>query len=177
MRRLKLVLVGAFVAGLLSLVLGSPVLAAGTTSATVYSFDLAPANTASSPNGGMMASPGDWISVKGSGTFDTTAKTVKASGSFVHYNASGAVVCQGTWKATAFTNFTDFGTNANGEEGGVLSLVVTHYCKTMGMSMTGIPMTVTSTVNAPAGSSYVEGTTVCDFTVSTGGTVVIQPEQ
>jgi hypothetical protein len=115
--------------------------------------------------------------VRGSGTFDPTARTVKASGSFVHYNSSGSVVCQGTWKATAFTSFTDFGTNANGEEGGVLSLVVTHYCKTMGMSMTGIPMTVTSTVNAPAGSSYVEGTTVCDFTVPTGGTVVIQPEQ
>ncbi len=48
------------------------------------------------------------------------------------------MVCQGTWKATAFTSFTDFGTNADGEEGGVLSLVVTHYCKTMGMTMTGI---------------------------------------
>jgi hypothetical protein len=177
MRRLKFVLVGTFVTSLLLLMLGSPVLAAGTASDTIYSFDLAPANTALSPAGGMMASLGDWISVKGSGTFDPTARTVKASGSFVHYNSNGSVACQGTWKATAFTSFTDFGTNANGEEGGVLSLLVTHYCKTMGMSMTGIPMTVTSTVNAPAGSSYVEGTTVCDFTVPTGGTVVIQPEQ
>ncbi len=175
MRRLKLVLVGTFVASLLSLVLWSPAWAAGTTSDTVYSFDLTHGDTASSPNGGMMASPGDWISVKGSGTFDTTAGTVKASGSFVHYNSSGSVVCQGTWVATAFTSFTDFGKNANGEEGGVLSLVVTHYCTTMGMTMTGIPMTVTSTVNAPAG--YVEGTTVCDFTSPTGGTVVIQPQQ
>jgi hypothetical protein len=58
MRGLKLVLVGAFVTGLLSLVLGSPALAAGTTSDTVYSFDLAPTNTALSPHGGMMASPG-----------------------------------------------------------------------------------------------------------------------
>jgi hypothetical protein len=177
MRGLKLVLVCAFVASLLSLVLGSPVLAAGTTSDTIYSFDLAPANTALSAYGGMMASPGDWISVRGSGTFDPTALTVKAGGSFVHYNSSGAVVCQGTWKVTAFTSFTDFGTNADGEEGGVLSLKVTHYCKTMGMVMGGIPMTVTSTVNAPAGSSYVEGTTVCGFTVPTGGRVVIQPEQ
>ncbi len=104
-------------------------------------------------------------------------EAVKASGSFVHYNSSGTVVCQGTWKATAFTSFTDFGTNADGEEGGVLSLVVTHYCKTMGMTMTGIPMTVTSTVKAPASSSYMEGTTVCDFTVPTGGKVVIQPQQ
>jgi hypothetical protein len=177
MRKLKLVLVGAIVASLLSLVLWSPAGAAGTTSHTVYSFDLGAGNTASSPNGGMMASPQDWIRVKGSGTFDTTAQTVKASGSFVHYNLSGAVVCQGTWKATAFTSFMDFGKNADGQEGGVLSLVVTHYCTTMGMTMTGIPMTVTSTVKAPVGSSYVEGTTVCDFTVSTGGKVVIQPQQ
>ena len=104
-------------------------------------------------------------------------EAVKASGSFVHYNSSDTVVCQGTWKATAFTSFTDFGTNADGEEGGVLSLVVNHYCKTMGMTMTGIPMTVTSTVKAPAGSSYMEGSTVCDFTVPTGGKVVIQPQQ
>jgi hypothetical protein len=177
MRKLKLVLVGAFIVCLLSLVLGSPARASGTTSDMVYSFDLTRGDTASSPTGGGMASPGDWIRVKGSGTFDTKAQTVKASGSFVHYNSTGTVVCQGTWKATAFTSFTDFGTNADGEEGGVLSLVVTHYCKTMGMTMTGIPMTVTSTVKAPAGSSYVEGTTVCDFTNPTGGTVVMQPQQ
>jgi hypothetical protein len=46
----------------------------------------------------------------------------------------------------------------------VLSIVVTRYCKTMGMTMTNIPMTVTSAVGAPAGSTYVEGTTVGDFT-------------
>jgi len=175
MRRLTLVLVGTFVASLLSLVLWSPAWAAGTISHTVYSFDLTKGDTASSPNGGMMASPGDWIKVKGSGTFDPTAGTVNASGSFVHYNASGSVVCQGTWVATAFTSFTDFGKNANGEEGGVVSLVVTHYCTTMGMTMTNIPMTVTSTVNAPAG--YVAGITVCDFTTPTGGKVVMQPQQ
>jgi hypothetical protein len=44
----------------------------------------------------------------------------------------------------------------------MLSITVTHYCTTMGMTMTGIPMTVTSTVNAPPG--YMQGTTVCDFT-------------
>jgi hypothetical protein len=175
MRGLKFVLVCAFIVGLLSLVLWSPAWASGTTSHTVYSFDLTRGDTASSPIGGGMASPGDWISVKGSGTFDTTAGTVNASGSFVHYNSSGSVVCQGTWKATAFTSFTDFGKNTNGEEGGVLSLVVTHYCKTMGMTMPGISMTVTSTVNAPAG--YVEGITIHVFTVPTGGTVVMQPMQ
>jgi hypothetical protein len=56
--------------------------------------------------------------------------------------------------------------NGQGEEGGVLSIVVTHYYTTMGM---------TSTVGAPAGSTYVEGTTVGDFTQPTGGGVEIQP--
>ena len=80
-----------------------------------------------------------------------------------------------TWKATGYTSFTDFGANDQGQQGGVLSMTVTHYCKTMGMTMTGIPMTVTSAVNAPAG--YTEGATVGDFTQPTSGTIVIQPEQ
>jgi len=115
--------------------------------------------------------------VKGSGTFDPAARTVTAKGSFVHYSASGTVICKGTWTATAFTSFTDFGTNDQGLEGGVLSIVVTHYCTTMGMTSTGIPMTVTSVIDAPAGGAYAEGTTVCDFTKPTGGAVEIQPEQ
>ena len=76
-----------------------------------------------------------------------------------------------------FTSFVDFGTNGQGEEGGVLSIVVTHYCTTMGMTMTGIPMTVTSPVDAPTGSTFVGGTTVGDFTRPTGGGVEIQPDQ
>jgi len=92
----------------------------------------------------------------------------------VHYSAAGAVVCKGTWKATGFTSFTSFGGNARGDDGGVLSIVVTHYCKTMGMTMTGIPMTVTSTEDAQAGSAYAEGTTVGDFTQPTGGGVEIE---
>lgn len=148
---------------------------AGTTTTSVYSFDLVTANTAISPDGGTMASPGDSISVTGSGTFDAIAKTVRAKGTFVHYSSSGAVVCQGTWKATGFTSFTDFGSNDQGEEGGVLSITVSHYCTTMGMTMTGIPMTVTSTVNAPPG--YVQGTTVSDFIQPVAGAVVMQPAQ
>ncbi|HEX9100282.1 MAG TPA: hypothetical protein VF956_12410 [Candidatus Dormibacteraeota bacterium] len=177
MRRVRLLLAAVIPAGIVPLVLASSALAAGTTSHSVYSFDLTTTNTALSPSGGMMGSPGDWISVTGSGTFDPTARTVTGGGKFVHYTSTGAVHCQGTWKATGFTSFADFGTNADGQEGGVLALVVTHYCRTMGMTMAGIPMTVTSTVNAPAGSSYLEGSTVCDFTRPTGGTVVMQPDQ
>lgn len=177
MRRFKLLVMCAAMAWAVSLFAGSPAPAAATATNT-YSFSLAPADTAISPNGGTMCgatTAGDWISVKGSGTFNPADGTIQAKGSFTHYNASGTVVCQGTWKATALTGFTSFGVNDQGEEGGVVSMTVTHYCTTMGMTMTGIPMTVTSTANAPAG--YTEGTTVGDFTQPTGGTVVIQPEQ
>jgi hypothetical protein len=170
MRWPMLMMVGAVMASAAALFAAPPALAV---TRTVYAFTLNPANTAVSPNGGTIASPGDWISVTGLGVFNPTARTVLAGGTFVHYSATGAVVCQGTWKATGFTGFTDFGANAQGQEGGVLSLVVTHYCKTMGMIMTGIPMTITSTVNAPAG--YAEGITVWDFTQPTGGTVTIRP--
>ena len=119
----------------------------------------------------MMGSPGDWISVTGAGTFDPTARTISAGGFFAHHDASGAVVCRGTWRATELTSFTGFGANRWGQVGGVLSFVVTHYCATMGMTMPGIPMTVTSTVNAPAG--YVQGATVADFTQPTGGIFAI----
>lgn len=175
MRKFKLMMLSAVTAWAVMLLAGPPALAA---TGSTYSFDLATANTAVSPGGGTMCGPtaaGDWISVTGSGIFDPAAVTISAKGSFTHYSSSGSVVCHGTWKATAFTSFTGFGTNSQGEAGGQLSMMVTHYCKTMGMTMTGIPMTVTSTVNAQVG--YTEGTTVGDFTQPTGGTVVIQPDQ
>jgi hypothetical protein len=60
----------------------------------------------------MMSAPGDWIRVRGRGTFDPAARTVGASGSFVHYSSDGALACRGTWKATGFTSFTSFGRDA-----------------------------------------------------------------
>lgn len=178
MRWVKLLSTALATASAAALFGGAPARAA-TTATSTYSFDLNPANTAVSPNGGTMCGPttaGDTITVTGSGTFDPAAKTIKAKGSFTHRSATGAVVCQGTWKATGFTSFTAFGANDQGEEGGVLSMVVTHYCTTMGMTMTGISMTVTSAVNAPAGDTP-PGITVGDFTQPTSGTVVIQPGQ
>lgn len=174
-RWFRFVLSGAVAAG--AIAVAAPALASATSHDISYSFVLAPANTAVSPSGGVMASPGDWISVKGSGTFDPSAKTVAAQGTFVHYNSADIVVCMGTWVATGFTSFTYFGADKQGHTGGTLSIVVTHYCKTMNTVMTGIPMTVTSTVGAPPGAGYVEGTTVCDFSTPTGGTVKIEPEQ
>lgn len=175
MRWFRVIPASAVTALALAFALAPPTMAATTNETPVYSFDLVTANTASSANGGMMASPGDSISVTGSGTFDPVTRTVRAKGMFVHYKADGTVACQGTWKATGFTSFTDFGSDNQGQEGGALSITVTHYCTTMGMTMTGVPMTVTSTVNAPPG--YLQGTTVCDFTQPTAGAVVIQPEQ
>ena len=177
MSKLKVLMVFAAALGALALVVGSPALAATPTTHTIYSFDLASGDTATAPVAGAMAAPGDSIRVKGSGTFDPVARTVKASGKFVHYAADGSVHCQGTWKATDFTSFVDFGVNSDGQEGGVLSFVVSHYCTTMGMTMTSIPMTVTSKVKAPAGFTGVTGITVGDFTVPTAGAVVMQPQQ
>ena len=176
MSKLKVLMTFVVAVGALALIVGSPALAATPTTHTVHSFDLTSGDTATAPAAGMMAAAGDSIRVKGSGTFDPIARTVKASGKFVHY-ADGIVHCQGTWKATDFTSFVDFGVNNDGQEGGVLSLVVSHYCTTMGMTMTGIPMTVTSTVKVPAGYVAVAGITVGDFTLPTGGSVVMQPQQ
>lgn len=55
----------------------------------------------------------------------------------------------------------------------LLSIVVTRYCKAMGMTMSGIPMMVTSAEDAPTGGSYVEGTAVGHFMQPAGGTVRI----
>ncbi len=140
----------------------------------VVSFRLTPPNTATSPDGGMMAAPGDRIRISGGGIFDPATRAVHAGGRFTHYTADGTVHCAGTWKATELTGWTDFGGRRQGRHGGVVSLRVTHYCSTMGEVHTDIPMTVTSTLHAPSGSAYTAGTTVADFTMPTGGRVVIR---
>jgi hypothetical protein len=151
--------------------------AAATRTATaqraVFAFALVTPNTAVAPSGGMMARPGDWIEVTGGGTFTPATATVHAGGGFVHHNADGTVHCRGTWTATALTGWTDFGASRDGKHGGIVSMLVTHHRTTMGEVHTGIPMTVTSTRNAPPGSNDVEGVTVGEFSQPTAGTVVI----
>lgn len=171
MRWYALPLAGALVAGAMSALPAAPALAASHPPDAGYSFALVPADTAVSAGGGSMTQPGDRISVRGSGMFDPAARTVHASGTFVHYRKDGTVMCRGTWSATGFSGFTDFGGTGHGGEGGELSLVVTHYCPAMNMTMTGIPMTVTSAVDAPAGT--VAGITVGDFTQPAGGSVLL----
>lgn len=177
MRR-TLSLIGAMTLMLMALLIPSTAASAAATAAagpgTVLSFALTTPNIAVAPSGAMMAMPGDWIKVTGGGTFAPTTGKIDAGGAFVHYNADGAVHCRGTWAASRLTGWTDFGTAANGEHGGVVSMLVTHNCTTMGMTHTDIPMTVTSTRVTPSGSTYIEGTTVAEFTQPTSGTVVIR---
>jgi hypothetical protein len=174
MRRLATVLAGTV---LMILALPTPASAAAATTAhprdTYFAFVLLTPNTAVTQNGGMMAQPGDWIQVTGGGTFNPGTGGVHAGGGFVHHNADGTVHCEGTWKATALTGWTDFGASRRGLHGGTVSLVLTHYCATMGDIHTGIAMTVTSTRNAPSGSGYHDGVTIGEFTQPTGGTVAI----
>ena len=174
MRLLKLMLVSATLAAGVSPALAGAASGVGVAAHSTYAFVVL-ANSATATNAGMMASPGDRITVSGGGTFDVAARTVNAAGVFVHRSADGAIHCQGTWWATDFTSFVSFGADPRGGPlGGVLSVVLGHHCTTMGMTMTGMPMTVTSTLRAPAGS--VRGTTVGDFTQPLGGAVAIWPQ-
>lgn len=174
MRRMAMVLAGTV---LMILALPAPASAATATTArprdTSFAFVLLTPNTAVAQGGGMMAQPGDWIQVTGGGAFNPDTGSMQAGGGFVHHNADGTVHCAGTWRATALTGWTDFGASRRGLHGGTVSLLVTHYCATMGEIHTGIPMTVTSTRNAPTGSGLLDGVTVGEFARPTGGAVAI----
>ncbi len=136
-------------------------------SSPTYSFNLDPPNKA-------MDSSGNTIRVTGSGNFDPAAATVVASGSFTEFDASGAVVARGTWRATQFVSFVAFGGPHPGIFGGVLQLTVTLSPKG-GPPQTDVPMSITCVVFAPPGNE--EGTTVGDFTEKSGGTTLFHLNQ
>jgi len=159
MTRRRLAGMTILAAALLALALAAPAAAGSTT----YTFNLVGPNTALAPSG---PHAGDTIRVTGSGSFDPAARTIMGSGSFTHFNADGTVHQRGTWRGTGFTSFTGFGGPSPGQQGGVLWMVVTHFPNGEAPHP-GIPMSVTSTVNAPPG--LIQGTTVCEFTVKTGG--------
>ena len=77
------------------------------------------------PNASKDPSSGNTIKVVGGGSFDTTAGTVVATGSFAEFDASGSVIAQGTWQATAFVSFVSYGGPSPGFQGGQLMLTVT----------------------------------------------------
>lgn len=122
-----------------------------------YSFSL---------NGPQTTSNGtQTIEVTGSGSFDPTARTVVASGSFnITDNSSGAVVSRGTWNATAFNSFCARGGPSPGIQGGVLIITVT-LSPNKGEPITGVIMTVNCRVGSGcnAGDEGVSVTGVTGF--------------
>lgn len=157
MKRRALLLRGMALAVLLVSSLGLPTAASG----TAFSFNLIGPSTAEDPSSGRT------IRVTGSGDFDT-AGTVTASGSFTRFNSNGSVADKGSWQATAFVSFVAFGGPNPGTQGGQLKIKITLF-PAGGSPETGVPMSVTCRVNAPATFTEEEGTTVGSFTEKTGG--------
>ena len=157
----KLILVG-IVLTLASMVALAPTAVA---SATPNSFNLITPNTATAPAGPFT---GDTIRVTGSGTFDTGAAAIVASGSFTHIHSNGTVAARGTWVATAFTRFSGFGGPTAGSQGGQLWFTATLFPEG-GSPHTGMSMSITCLVGLGPGHGFEEGTTVDGFTDKTGG--------
>lgn len=157
MKKVVIVLAGVFVAASL-LWLASPPRA--TANQPTGSFTISPPNTAE------QAATGNTIRVAGAGSFDAVGETVVASGSFRRFNAAGAMIDHGTWKATDFVDFDSFGGPNPGFQGGVLTIEVTLF-PTAGPPEPNLTMVVTCCVAAPGPCE--EGTTVGAFTETTGG--------
>ena len=137
----------------------------------IYSFTLFGPQTATNGT--------ETISVSGGGSFDFTAKTVVAGGSFKITNSNGAVVMAGSWKATAFDSFCSRGGPSSSVQGGVLVIRVT-------LSPDGEePITdVTMTINCLVGSgcsAVAEGVTVAgsvgDFATPVRGAILFHVNQ
>src|SRR5712692_3130801 len=129
---------------------------ASTTQATVSSYSFTLVGPQTTGDG-----PGSTIRTTGSGSFDTEARTVVASGSFTESNSTGGTA-RGTWTATSFVSFQPFGGPNPGSQGGVLQILVT-------MSFAGkdqetnVPMSVTCRINHPLGFTGEEGITIGSF--------------
>jgi hypothetical protein len=110
---------------------------------------------------------GNTIRMTGTGSFETPAGPVVASGAFAIFDSSGSEISAGTWKATAFGSFEPFGGKTPGEQGGVLHITVTLFPAGAG-PVTDVSMTVTCLINEPAGFLGTEAVTVTgtvgDFT-------------
>jgi hypothetical protein len=73
------------------------------------------------------ADNGDTISIAGMGTFNPQSKVATGGGTFVHKNAAGDVLGQGTWTAVRVLGFKSYGTAELGDltlEGGLVLLRV-----------------------------------------------------
>ena len=129
-----------------------------------FNFNLLGPNTAVDPT------TAETIEMTGSGSFINPTGPIMASGSFIISSATGAVVARGTWSATTFNMFVDFGGPNPGTQGGHLMMHVTLFSDGGAplLAAQPIPMTVTCRVNAPPGTGH-EGVTIGDFTNATSG--------
>lgn len=119
----------------------------------IYGFNLVGPQTTASGSGAT-------ITMTGSGSFDTTARTVVAGGSFAERDANGSVTTHGSWAATGFTSFDSFGGPNSGHEGGQLLITVTLFPQG-GPPQTGQLMNITCEIDAPV--ITFEGVTVGNF--------------
>jgi len=69
---------------------------------------LASLNAAFSPDVAM-ASNGDKVELKGTGTLSVFPNAVTGGGTFTHKDAAGAVIATGTWAATQLLEFQSYG--------------------------------------------------------------------
>jgi hypothetical protein len=156
-------------ATLSTLVLAPPAVASST-----YSFNLLGPQTAEDP------STSNTIAVTGAGSFDNTAKTVVASGTFAVFSASGAELSAGKWKATQFVSFEPFGGPSSGEQGGVLVITLTLFPSGR-TPITNVTLTVNCLIDAPPGFTGKEGVTVTgavgDFTETLRGATLFHLNQ
>ena len=129
---------------------------------TTVSFELDGPQITANP------STGATIRTTGGGSFDPSAGTVVASGSFAEFNSNGSIAARGTWVATGFVSFRLFGGPNPGTQGGTLQITITLFVQG-GASQTGVPMTVNCLVNAPSSFTGAEGDTIGDFTDSVRG--------
>jgi len=99
----------------------------------------------------------------GAGSFDPSATTVVASGTFAILSSSGSPLSFGTWKATSFDSFCPRGGPSPGVQGGVLVITVTLF------PHGGEPVTgVTITVNCLVGTGCNPGAEGVTITGSVG---------
>jgi hypothetical protein len=117
-----------------------------------YSFDLNGPQTNKDPG------TNNTLELTGAGSFDPSAGTVVASGSFTIFSSSGSRLSFGTWKATGFDSFCPRGGPSSGVQGGVLVITVTFFPHG-GEPITGVQITVNCLVGTGC-SPGAEGITV-----------------
>ena len=142
---------------------------ARTAQAAVYHFELQGLNTAADASGNVIA-------INGQGNFDTTQGTVKASGSYMVDDSTGAVTSRGTWVATDFVSFEPGGGVNNGFQTGLLDIDITLRPKG-GVPITSVSMSVfcePGEAPGPADVDSGDGTTVGGFTVDAHGFTLFQ---